>query len=160
MNNRRRMLLYGRAKLPIFEEGNETFQNATDAAEYNRNAGMRNGRIYLQSNQGTTVGAGNPFEHYGKFKIPVDFTNYKKLCIEAKGSFNGRAAVGYGKVFNMSVNDVTLPTNYAFVAKGGEKSVYVFDISATDGVQFICASVTELGVNGVNVAEIYNIWLE
>jgi hypothetical protein len=154
------MMMENKKSVYIFREGSSTFENTAGNAEYNSNAGMGNGRIYLRSNQGTVAGGGNPFEHYGKFKIPVDFTNYKKLCIEAKGSLNGRVAVGYGKAFNISLDYVTLPTNYAFVSKGGDKAVYALDISATDGVQFICASVTELGVNGFDVAEIYNIWLE
>ena len=157
--NRRRMMMENKKPVYIFREGSSTFENTAGKAELNRYAEITGGTIAIDGSMGQSVGTGSTFVYFGKFRVPVDFSKRKTLCIEAWASTKVSAAVGYAENFNIGVHGGGRPENYFTVERFGRK-VYCFDISEINGNRYICGGIDVIHENAPEALKIYNIWLE
>lgn len=157
--NRRRMMMENKKPVYIFREGSSTFENTAGEAEFNTEARTSGGIITLDGSTGQSIGTGNPYFYYGKFRVPVDFSKRKTLCIEAWASTKVSAAVGYAENFNIGVDGGGRPENY-FTVERFERKTYRFDISGISGNRYICGGINTIHENAPEALKIYNIWLE
>jgi hypothetical protein len=162
MDARRRILLDTFKKQYAFLEGSHEI---TNSLSYSFN-GADIGSYIAVNAPPVNISEGRATQGFGLFKIEMDFTKFKKLCIETEGGKhqNSESAVGYSLSYSGNIRAPRLPEVYQNVNVGSARTVIQFDISQIKGVRTIVGAVQKTGstiiANYPEVFKVYNIWLE